>query len=82
MTEICGIYNKKPATDKLYWKLSSDGAQVLLLLVDERDSVIQKVLSMSDRGTLDRFIIAPEYRHLLVTNVDGYVATAAEREEV
>ena len=68
MTEICGIYNKKPATDKLYWKLSSDGAQVLLLLVDE--------------GTLDRFIIAPEYRHLLVTNVDGYVATAAEREEV
>ena len=25
--------------------------------------------------------IAPEYRHLLVTNVDGYVATAAERKE-
>lgn len=36
---------------------------------------------MSDRGTLDRFIIAPEYRHLLVTNVDGYVATAAEMED-
>lgn len=35
MSRICGIYNGKPTTDKLYWKLSSDGAQVLLLLVDE-----------------------------------------------
>lgn len=87
MSKIKGIYNP-PAQppEEYYWKLmpiDNDSTGCVLGLVTRTGSLAHNVLEITD-GKLDRYTFsAADAADLgLTVTFDGFIATAAEREEM
>lgn len=87
MSQIKGIYNPPaPTPEEYYWKLmpiDSDPTGCVLGLVSRTGSLARTVLKITD-GKLDRctFSAADAAELGLTVTFDGFIATAAEREEM